>query len=95
MIVEWDKKFPGRTWNVFGALNKVVPSHLMDKELFDFAGLAASGVPDAEGDTAFDSDDFSAPAQTGFGNFDEDESDSESQNASTRRPTVVTRELLP
>src|SRR5699024_11806163 len=40
MIAEWDKKFPGRTWNVFGALNKVVPSHLMDRELFDFAGLS-------------------------------------------------------
>lgn len=98
MIAEWDKKFPGRTWNVFGALNKVVPSHLMDKELFDFAHLKASGVPDAQGDTAFDSDDFNAPLHSGFGHFDEDENDvDQSENidtTTTRRPSVVARETL-
>src|SRR5687768_7850668 len=26
MIAEWDKKFPGRSWNVFGALSRVVPT---------------------------------------------------------------------
>jgi tRNA 2-thiocytidine biosynthesis protein TtcA len=34
----------------------VVPSHLMDKGIFNFAGLVASGVADAEGDIAFDED---------------------------------------
>src|SRR3546814_9191161 len=43
MIAEWDKKFPGRSWNVFGALSRVVPTHLMDRDLFDFAGLVATG----------------------------------------------------
>src|SRR5690606_1655149 len=30
MIADWDKKCPHRSWNVFGALTRVVPSHLMD-----------------------------------------------------------------
>ncbi|AKQ57614.1 tRNA 2-thiocytidine(32) synthetase TtcA [Bordetella hinzii] len=54
MVQEWDRKFPGRSWNVFNALSRVVPSHLMDRELFDFVGLKPTGVPDAGGDIAFD-----------------------------------------
>lgn len=54
MIQEWDRKYPGRSWNVFNALSRVVPSHLMDRDLFDFVGLRPSGVPDENGDTAFD-----------------------------------------
>jgi len=54
MIQEWDRKHPGRSWNVFNALSRVVPSHLMDRDLFDFVGLKPTGVPDADGDIAFD-----------------------------------------
>ena len=36
------------------ALQNVVPSHLMDRGLHDFAGLKATGVPDEDGDKAFD-----------------------------------------
>jgi len=61
MIAEWDKKMPGRSWNVFGALSRVVPTHLMDQNLFDFAGLAVTGTPDAQGDMAFDHEDFDNP----------------------------------
>jgi tRNA 2-thiocytidine biosynthesis protein TtcA len=39
---------------VFNALSRVVPSHLMDRNLFDFVGLKPTGKPDADGDTAFD-----------------------------------------
>jgi tRNA 2-thiocytidine biosynthesis protein TtcA len=39
---------------MFRSLANVVPSHLLDARLFDFAGLAASGTPDPEGDVAFD-----------------------------------------
>ena len=38
-------------------MGNIVPSHLMDRNLFDFAGLKASGVADAGGDRAFDADD--------------------------------------
>jgi len=55
MIEEWDKRLPGRSWNVFAALGKAVPSHLMDGGLFDFVGLQAN---EAEGDIAFDEEDF-------------------------------------
>lgn len=62
MIADWDKHEPGRSWNVFGALTRVVPGHLMDTSLFDFAGLAATGLPDANGDIAFDTEVFPEPS---------------------------------
>lgn len=40
MLKEWDKKFPGRTETIFGALTRVSPSHLADTDLFDFMGLS-------------------------------------------------------
>ena len=39
------------------SLANVVPSHLADADLFDFAALAAQGGPRADGDIAFDDDD--------------------------------------
>lgn len=54
LMREWEKKHPGRVDNIFSALSKVVPSHLMDRSLFDFAGLAATGIADPDGDIAFD-----------------------------------------
>ena len=54
MLLEWQKRFPGRVENTFNALARVVPSHLMDTNLFDFATLQASGRPEADGDIAFD-----------------------------------------
>ena len=54
MLREWEKKYPGRIETMFGALQNVVPSHLMDASLYGFKALQATGVPDADGDTAFD-----------------------------------------
>jgi tRNA 2-thiocytidine biosynthesis protein TtcA len=54
LIRDWDKRFPGRVENMFNALGKVVPSHLMDHGLFPFADLRATGQPDPQGDIAFD-----------------------------------------
>ena len=54
MLAEWDKNHPGRVDNIFSALSTVVPSHLMDRDLFAFAALKASGVADVNGDIAFD-----------------------------------------
>mgnify|MGYP001765227705 FL=1 len=61
MLRDWDKRFPGRIETLFRSLANVVPSHLMDRRLHDFAGLHATGVPDPEGDTAFDAEEFAAP----------------------------------
>jgi tRNA 2-thiocytidine biosynthesis protein TtcA len=53
MLRDWDKRFPGRVESMFRSLRNVVPSHLADTRLFDFAGLQA---PDArlEGFRTFD-----------------------------------------
>jgi tRNA 2-thiocytidine biosynthesis protein TtcA len=54
MLRDWEKRFPGRIETMFRSLSNVVPSHLLDARLFDFAGLTATGTPDPEGDVAFD-----------------------------------------
>ncbi len=54
MLREWEKKFPGRVDNIFSSLSTVVPSHLMDRNQFNFADLAVTGTPVADGDIAFD-----------------------------------------
>ena len=66
MLREWDKKHPGRLETMFTALQNVVPSHLMDTDLFDFAHLKASGVADANGDIVFDEETFPDPAGKPF-----------------------------
>ncbi len=54
MLRDWEKKFPGRVDNIFSSLSTVVPSHLMDRSMFNFSELQATGVADANGDIAFD-----------------------------------------
>ncbi len=39
MLAEWEKRHPGRIESIVRALTDVSPSHLLDRELFDFAGL--------------------------------------------------------
>lgn len=56
LIRDWEKRYPGRVESIFNALANVVPSHLMDTGLHDFKGLRAAGVPDPDGDIAFDED---------------------------------------
>jgi tRNA 2-thiocytidine biosynthesis protein TtcA len=43
------------------ALQNVVPSHLMDRGLYDFAAVRATGRPEAEGDLAFDDEPLTMP----------------------------------
>lgn len=58
MLREWEKRFPGRVETLFRSLQNVVPSHLADTRLYDFAGLRPTGQADPEGDRAFDSEEF-------------------------------------
>ena len=67
MLRDWQKKHPGRIENMFTALQNVVPSHLMDAGLHDFKNLKATGVPDDNGDKAFDEESFAEPVGTPFG----------------------------
>jgi tRNA 2-thiocytidine biosynthesis protein TtcA len=61
MLRDWEKKHPGRVENVFSSLSTVVPSHLMDRDMFGFTGLKTDGVPNPLGDIAFDEEPCSTP----------------------------------
>ncbi|KKO46667.1 tRNA 2-thiocytidine biosynthesis protein TtcA [Arsukibacterium ikkense] len=72
MLQDWDKRFPGRIETMFQAMQNVVPSHLADNSLFDFAALSKGHTLALEGDTAFDH--ISVPAvPVGLAKDDEDE----------------------
>ena len=60
MLREWERAYPGRTDNLFRARGHIVPSHLMDRNLFPFTTLQATGVADPGGDRAFDADEACA-----------------------------------
>jgi tRNA 2-thiocytidine biosynthesis protein TtcA len=61
MLNEWDRKFPGRVENIFRSLANVSPSHLLDRELFDFKSLQATGEASDDGDKVFDTETLPAP----------------------------------
>jgi tRNA 2-thiocytidine biosynthesis protein TtcA len=62
MLREWEKQYPGRTDNMFSAMGNITLSHLMDRNLFPFSALQATGVADAGGDIAFDDEPCSPPS---------------------------------
>ena len=64
LIREWERQFPGRIDNLFNAMGRITPSHLMDRNLYPFATLQSTGVPEAGGDKAFDEDDVDACGST-------------------------------
>ncbi len=39
MLQDWDARYPGSNDSVFAALSKVIPRHLLDRQLFDFQAL--------------------------------------------------------
>ncbi|MCP4494149.1 MAG: tRNA 2-thiocytidine(32) synthetase TtcA [Gammaproteobacteria bacterium] len=48
MLQKWDKTNPGRVQSIFNSLTRVTTSHLLDTNLFDFAGLSIEGLDDKE-----------------------------------------------
>jgi tRNA 2-thiocytidine biosynthesis protein TtcA len=54
LLREWEKKFPGRVETMLTSLQNIKPSHMLDRGLYDFAAVKATGVADAQGDKAFD-----------------------------------------
>ncbi|MBQ1765828.1 MAG: tRNA 2-thiocytidine(32) synthetase TtcA [Aquincola sp.] len=56
MIRDWDRQYPGRIDNMFTAMGNIVPSHMMDRKLYPFTTLQATGIADPQGDKAFDDD---------------------------------------
>ena len=69
MINEWDRTKKGWVESMFSAMGNIVPSHLMDADLFDFRSLNIE-TEVAEGDIAFDEEpcatDASKPFMTDF-----------------------------
>ena len=61
MLREWERRHPGRVESIVRALTDVRPSHLLDRQLFDFAGLRPTGIAHAEGDLAFDPEGLGEP----------------------------------
>jgi len=75
MLQDWDKRFPGRIETMFQAMQNIVPSHMIDKNLFDFAAVSKERDAEFSGDTAFDKE--SVPTKP-VGLLEED--DEEQQN---------------
>jgi tRNA 2-thiocytidine biosynthesis protein TtcA len=70
MLRDWQKKFPGRIENITRAMKNIVPSHMLDRELFNFVGVTATGEADAAGDIAFDEDSALSACTTGASGLD-------------------------
>jgi tRNA 2-thiocytidine biosynthesis protein TtcA len=54
MLRDWEQRWPGRIETIFNSLAHVQPSHLLDRNLFDFARLCTQNLPFPEGDIVFD-----------------------------------------
>jgi len=66
MLRDWEREHPGRIDNIFNALGRVVPSHLLDRNLFPFEHLQPTGTADPAGDRAFDADDAGGAGMTAY-----------------------------
>jgi tRNA 2-thiocytidine biosynthesis protein TtcA len=74
MLNDWDRRFPGRVENMFTAMSNIVPSHMMDRKLFPFTTIKASGMPEPDGDIAFDeAEDCGTPASAAVIKLHKDE----------------------
>jgi tRNA 2-thiocytidine biosynthesis protein TtcA len=68
MLRDWEKRFPGRIESIFNALRRVTPSHLLDRALFDFGVVAATGIASTDSDKAIDPQvDFTSPTGPAVG----------------------------
>ena len=65
MLADWEKDSPNRVVSIFKSMQRVTRSHMLDTDLYDFAGLTLGDVADdAELDIAFDPPSFSAQQAT-------------------------------
>lgn len=62
MLVDWQNRFPGRIESMFKAMQNITPSHMLDRQLFDFASLNKD-TSVIEGDIGFDAPEFSSSLQ--------------------------------
>jgi tRNA 2-thiocytidine biosynthesis protein TtcA len=64
MLNQWEKTNPLWVRSMVAAMQNVVPSHMMDRSLFDFAHFSSNDQRVAEGDRLFDAQDPPAPQQS-------------------------------
>ncbi len=64
MIRDWDRQYPGRIDNMFTAMGNITLSHMMDRNLYPFTSIQATGAPVADGDLAFDEEPCETPSAT-------------------------------
>lgn len=57
LLQQWDKDHPTRLRSMFSAISNVVPSHMMDRSLFDFQTFSGRESQPVKGDILFDRDD--------------------------------------
>ncbi|GAA5534943.1 tRNA 2-thiocytidine(32) synthetase TtcA [Deinococcus aluminii] len=55
MLDGWEREHPGRLQNILRSLTRVTPSHLLDRDLYDFASLS---IAPTEGDKGFDGEEY-------------------------------------
>jgi len=65
MLHDWERQYPGRIDNMFRAMGQIVPSHMMDRNLYPFTTISPTGVADPAGDKAFDDDEDCGPPAAG------------------------------
>jgi len=61
MLQDWQNRFPGRIESMFKAMQNITPSHMLDRQLFDFENLSKDTVLE-EGDIGFDAPQFDTAA---------------------------------
>jgi len=55
MLSEWDQQQPGRVMNVFKSMSRLTPSHLLDRDVFNFVDLKTDDADTlSDFDIAFD-----------------------------------------
>ena len=54
MLQDWAKRQPGRIENILRGLQNASPSHLLDRKLFDFGAVSATGSPEPDSERALD-----------------------------------------
>jgi tRNA 2-thiocytidine biosynthesis protein TtcA len=57
MLTDWERQYPGRSQTIFTAMQNIVPSHLLDSNLFDFKHIQMDN-PTKDGDIVFDTNNW-------------------------------------
>ena len=58
LLREWERKHPGRVETMLTSIQNARPSHLLDRNLFNFSAVAAMGVASADDDKTIDNIEF-------------------------------------